>query len=148
MAFTYCFILVYQSIREPYITSNKHFRKNCFNIRTNLLYLKKDENYVFSYKGKSFKFKLEMSKGPETGLRYKLPVYAYYDIYLNDMIVCRIHRLENGYLTYNYYCDYSKDIIADEVKEIIRAMNKSLNKEYRKKYFKYSSYESEKSLLK
>ena len=131
-----------------YEESDKKFCKNFNSLETLIRWMSLD-SFSMTYKDKQFTFNSELIKIDIEGLKYKtIPYYNYFNIYLNEELVCRVHKLEKGYCKYFYSAEFAPNIKDFEVKEIIEAMLKKAKKEYNKNWEKYNSHLSSKSLFK
>lgn len=95
----------------------------------------------FKYKNKSFNIRVEKVKGPN-GLQYStIPVYTCKDVYVNDELICKIHKLERLF-TKAYLAEFSNSRNEFEIAELIRVAYKKakqIDKAYWDAWFKTQS---------
>lgn len=95
----------------------------------------------FNYKNKSFNIRVEKAKVPN-GLQYgTIPVYTCKDVYINDELICKIHKLERLF-TKTYVAEFSDSRNEFEIAELIRVAHKKakqINKAYWDAWFKAQS---------
>jgi hypothetical protein len=91
-----------------------------------------DKAIEFSSKGKKFCIRLVDAEVP-TGLRYStIPVYTCKDIYINDELVCKVHKLER-FFSKGYLAEFSSSRNESEIAELIDVAYKTakqLDREY------------------
>ena len=90
------------------------------------------QSMYFESKGKTFRISVE-DMAVASGLQYEtIPVYTCRNIYIDDELVCRLHRLERLF-TKTYLAEFSSKRYDFEVTELIEAAYKrakKLDKEY------------------
>lgn len=120
----------------PYSESSSRKYGKRLNKRVNMIKLvierSKDKDLYFESKGKTFKIKVEnMEVAP--GIKYEtIPVYTCKNVYIDDELVCRVHRLERLF-TKAYLAEFSNKRHDYEVAELIYAAYKkakNLDKDY------------------
>ena len=125
-------ILIADWLGEPDSWLNKKkFDKRLSNIRDAYWRLNLEE-IVVENKGFSFNVRIEKERRPEA-LNYTSP-YSVTDIYINDELVCKLHKLENLF-TKRRTLDYVKDRSRTEIDEIIKKACK-ISKQKLKEYYK------------
>lgn len=112
--------------------SKKRFDKKVWNIGYACRLLKIEE---FNVENKGFQFSVRVEdKDNYKGIRYISSPYKTTDIYINDELVCRIHKLENLFVTYRTL-EYTKERSMTEVDDIIVKAYK-LSKKIENEYYK------------
>lgn len=86
------------------------------------------EEFNFEYKGFQFGVRTEDEKHNENIQGYS--PYSVTNIYINDELVCKIHKLKDVFKSYRFI-EYTQDRKAGEVRDIIlKAYKASKKKEY------------------
>lgn len=123
--------------------NKKRFNKRAENIYCTCRTLKIKEINVKN-KGSLFSIKVEYEKESKS-ISYSNP-YSVTDIYINNELVCKIHKLRNVFTEYRTL-EYSKERTRDEVDEIVikayKTSKKELN-EYYNEYCKTDGYKTDK----
>lgn len=92
------------------------------------------EEFNFENKGFQFGVRIEDKKHSENIQGYT--PYSTVNVYINDELVCKIHKLENAFTTYRMI-EYTKDRKAEEVRDVIlkayKASKKMENEYYNRK---------------
>lgn len=96
-----------------------------------------EKTIYFENNGKTFRIKVEnMEVAP--GIKYEtIPAYTCKNIYIDDELVCRVHRLERLF-SKSYLAEFSNKRHEHEVIELIEAAYKKakkIDKEYWKAWF-------------
>lgn len=131
-----CYVLVvcfsYFVLDDDSAWGKKRFDKKVWNIGYVCRLLKIEE---FSVENKGFQFSVRVEdKDDYEGIRYISSPYKTTDIYINDELVCRIHKFENLWVTYRTL-EYTKERSMTEVNDIIVKAYK-LSKKRENEYYK------------
>ena len=134
--FSLCYVLAicfnYLVFDDDSAWSKKRFDKKVRNIGYVCRLLKIEE---LSVENKGFQFSVRVEdKDDYKGIRYISSPYKTTDIYINDELVCRIHKLENLFVTYRTL-EYTKERSMTEVDDIIVKAYK-LSKKRENEYYK------------
>ena len=96
-----------------------------------------DKTLYFESKAKTFKIEIKNAE-VAPGLAYDtIPVYTCKDVYIDNELVCKVHRLERLF-TKAYLAEFSRKRRESEVLELINAAYKKakqLDKEYWKAWY-------------
>jgi hypothetical protein len=91
----------------------------------------------FNYKNNIFNIRVEKAKVPD-GFRYStIPVYTCKDVYINDELICKVHKLERLF-TKAYVAEFSDSRDEFEITELINVAYKKAkqaDKEYWNTWF-------------
>lgn len=120
LLFPLCYVLgvcfAYFVFDDNSAWNKKRFDKKVRNIGYVCRILKIEE---LSVENKGFQFSVRVEdKDDYEGIRYISSPYNTTDIYINDELVCRIHKLENLWVTYRTL-EYTKERSMTEVNDII-----------------------------
>lgn len=131
--YVFCYIVPYSesSSRKYGKRLNKRLELIASAVRT------KNKAITFCSKGKTFTIQVEnMEVAP--GIKYEtIPVYTCKNVYIDDELVCRVHRLEHLF-NKSYLAEFSNKRHDYEVTELIEAAYKEakkIDKAYWKDWF-------------
>lgn len=118
----------------------KMFDKRLGNIR---LYSAIMESDGINFEDKGILFSVKIVDSTQNGIGYYGNPYETRDVYVNDELVCRVHKLEHVFVV-SRVIEYTENRSATEIDKIISKAYKASKKGYNQ-YFN-DKYESEKKL--